>query len=185
MIEHRHAVDFPGVEGRDDARVVELADRLHFALESGDGLGVVHPLFGDHLQGDDAVELGVQGLVDRAHAALAEFLQKAILAERTQGERFGRGVGLGQVLRPGQRGVALGLGGERVVGRRRAELADQRVVRAVERGEHGLALGVAFDEGGHPLGVGVRELSDGIGQKLFASRASGGGHGTDSWLGGE
>ena len=79
--QHRAAVDFAGIVGADDLRVVESADGLHLALEASDGPLVLDAALGQHLQGDDAVQLGVQGLVDRAHAAVPKFLQELVFAK--------------------------------------------------------------------------------------------------------
>ena len=70
-----------GVVGADDLRVVEPADGLHLALEARDGPLVLDAALGHDLQRDHAIQLGVQCLVDRAHAAVPEFLQEFVFAK--------------------------------------------------------------------------------------------------------
>ena len=47
-------------------------DDLRFALEAGEKVGVFQVSLMDHLDGDEAVQAGMKGLVDRRHAALTE-----------------------------------------------------------------------------------------------------------------
>ena len=67
--------------GADDLGVVEPADGLHLALEACDGPLVLDAALGQHLQRDDALQLGVQCLVDRAHAAVPEFREELVFAK--------------------------------------------------------------------------------------------------------
>ena len=45
--------------------------RPHLSLESGDRVFVLHLVAGQHLDGDDLVELAMAGFVDGAHSAFA------------------------------------------------------------------------------------------------------------------
>ena len=64
----------------DDVRMLELADGLDFLLEPGDSVHVARAA-GKNLDGHDSIEFCMEGLVDRAHASLAELLQNLIFAE--------------------------------------------------------------------------------------------------------
>ncbi len=66
------ALDLPGIQGPHDVRVVHASGGLDFAFEAGDGLLVLSAGFRQDLQRHDALQLGVQGLVDHPHAAFAE-----------------------------------------------------------------------------------------------------------------
>ena len=74
-------VDFAGVEGQDDVRMVQRGQRLHLAAEAlqkdGTGLGLGH----HHLDGDRPLHVNVFGLVDDAHAAGAEPVDDTVVAE--------------------------------------------------------------------------------------------------------
>ena len=70
------------VVDRADVRVVQDRGRARLALESLDGLRPVEHLLGDELQGDVTAEPDVLGLVDDAHAALAEHLENAVVGDR-------------------------------------------------------------------------------------------------------
>ena len=78
------AVDIAGVVGLDDVRMVELADGLHLALEAGDRLGVDAGCPWPAPSGPPSFELGVPGLVDRAHAAFAQLGQQLVFAQAAQ-----------------------------------------------------------------------------------------------------
>ncbi len=75
--------------------MVERGQDFGFALETGQPLGVVHEGVGQDLQGDIAVQLGVAGLIDFAHAAGANGGDDFIDAERGAG--FERHVGNGEL----------------------------------------------------------------------------------------
>ena len=55
-----------------DVGVIERGRSLRFALESFQGLPVPREFFRQELQGNGALELGVFGLIDDAHAAAAQ-----------------------------------------------------------------------------------------------------------------
>ena len=67
-----------------------------FATESGDRPLVLQQLGRQHLDGHDAVHLGVDGLVDRAHAAGTELLQELVLAQLLGGRCRCAGFGGGR-----------------------------------------------------------------------------------------
>ena len=60
---------FDAVDGR-DVRMIQRRERLGFAGESREPIGVAGERLGQHLQGDVAIEFGVLGAIDRA---LADF----------------------------------------------------------------------------------------------------------------
>ena len=81
---HRQEMDPAGlarVVGPHDVRMIQPADRLHLATEAADGLGIVQVAVGQDLQGHDLVEVDLPGLVDDAHAAVADFLQQFVVAQ--------------------------------------------------------------------------------------------------------
>ena len=63
------------VEDADDVAVGDETGQDQFLLEALQNVGIVGQFAADDFQGDDAVQLAVHGLVDRAHAAFAEHLQ--------------------------------------------------------------------------------------------------------------
>lgn len=75
-----HLILLAGIGGPDDVWMVEFADRFHFPLEPGDGVGVLESFLGQHLEGDQLVELRMQGLVNGTHAPFAQYFQQAIIA---------------------------------------------------------------------------------------------------------
>ena len=85
------------------------------------------------------------------------------IGQQPPGNRLGPGNG-GVALRFGIYGILL----QRIIRGRTAEVTDQRVFGRVERDQHRLALGIVFDKLGYPLGLGVGELSQGIGGEHLA-----------------
>ncbi len=63
---------------RDDVRMVEGGRRLGFAGEAFAAEGVGEP-FGEDLQGDVAIEAGVAGAPDDAHAAFSGLFDDQVL----------------------------------------------------------------------------------------------------------
>ena len=77
---------------RADVRVVQAGDGLRFALEAGAAVRVGADLGREDLDGDGAVEAGVAGLVDLAHAAGADGGEDLVRAEAgTRREGHGDG----------------------------------------------------------------------------------------------
>ena len=68
----------------DDVRVVEQRRRLRLALEALERLVAGPRPRGERLQGDEAVEDGVVGLVDLAHRAAAELADDPVLADHAR-----------------------------------------------------------------------------------------------------
>lgn len=68
-----------GMEG-DDVGMIEGGDGTRFALETVEPGGVGEG-FGEHLEGDLALEPGVEGEVDLPHSAGAEKAEHAIVGE--------------------------------------------------------------------------------------------------------
>ena len=76
--EERQAVVLAGLVDLDDIGMRELGDGLGLGAESRQAHGThVHP-GEDHLQGDQALQTPVPGLVDHAHAAAPEFLHDVV-----------------------------------------------------------------------------------------------------------
>ena len=69
--------------------MIESGCGLRFALEAGEGAGVVADIFGEKFQRDVAMEAGVFGFVDDAHAAGAEAFEDAIVREGLADELVG------------------------------------------------------------------------------------------------
>ena len=84
------AGDIAGVVGLHDVRVVEPAHRFHFSFETCDGTFVGRLFFGEDFHGNDPVQPGVAGLVDRAHPPLAELGQQFVLAQFSREGCLGR-----------------------------------------------------------------------------------------------
>ena len=56
-------------------------ENLRLSLEPGEAIGVAGELLGENLKGDLPVQLGVGGLVDLSHAALADESGHVVMAE--------------------------------------------------------------------------------------------------------
>ena len=65
----------------DDVRVIEAGGRLRFLHEALASVGVPDLVASEHLQGDEAVQPRVPGLVDGAHAPLAQDLDGLVVEE--------------------------------------------------------------------------------------------------------
>ena len=76
------AVDFAVVMDRDDVRAVQSCRGVGFAAESPLKVLVLRQIRGQHLDGDDAVGVGVMGAPHLAHAAAAQQLDQAVTPER-------------------------------------------------------------------------------------------------------
>ena len=75
------ALGLAGIHGADDVRMVELPDSLHFPLETGDPLRILGQAGEENLDGDKLLELLVPGLIDGAHASLAQLFEQFVFAE--------------------------------------------------------------------------------------------------------
>ena len=81
---HHQEMDAAGlarVVGPHDVRMIQSSDRLHLAAEAADRLGIIQVAMGKDFQGDRLVEIDLPGLVDDAHAAVAQFLQQFVVAQ--------------------------------------------------------------------------------------------------------
>src|SRR5439155_25668858 len=76
----------------DDVRVVEVGGGLGLQAEAGQVLGERQLAGPDHLEGDDAAEGLVTGLVDDAHATLGDLVEQFVLADDAAGRQRGPGV---------------------------------------------------------------------------------------------
>ena len=65
-----------------DVRVIQGRGGPRFALEPFEGLMVLGKVFGQELEGYEAAELGVLGLVYDAHAPAAQLLENAVVRDR-------------------------------------------------------------------------------------------------------
>src|ERR1700747_518592 len=59
--------------------VIQRGGGLRFALEAGESLRIASDFGREELEGHEAVELGVLGLVDDAHPAAAQFFEDVIV----------------------------------------------------------------------------------------------------------
>src|SRR6266849_26402 len=86
----RHAIqEFHGYEGtavllanvvnRADVGMVQCGCGLGFALKTGECLRVTGNLLGQELEGDEAMQPRILGLVDNTHTASAELLDDAVV----------------------------------------------------------------------------------------------------------
>ena len=78
----RQAVDLADVVDLDDVGVPEPGDGLGLDAEPGEVVGPRLLPAADHLQGDQAVQAGLAGLVDDPHAPFAELLQDLVAGDR-------------------------------------------------------------------------------------------------------
>jgi len=92
-----------GVDG-DDVRVAEAGEGLDLALEAGPGVGARLAPGVEELEGDEAVEAGVAGPVDDAHAAAGELAFDRVGADRPHGARVAAADAPGQA-QPGAPGI--------------------------------------------------------------------------------
>jgi hypothetical protein len=69
--------------------MVQGGSSLCLTVESFEGLRVFSEVFGQELQGDKAVQLGVLGLVDDTHASAAELFDDAVVRDGLTDERVG------------------------------------------------------------------------------------------------
>ena len=70
----------------DDVRVAEGRGGLGLLDEALPAVGVGHLVGGQDLDGDGPVEVGVLGLVDGAHAALADLFEDPVVEDRLAGQ---------------------------------------------------------------------------------------------------
>jgi len=82
------ALFLAGVGGSDNVRMLQLANRFHLAFETLDRCFVLHAVGGQDLQCNNLVQLGMQCLVDGAHAAFAQLGQKPVIPDGPQIVRF-------------------------------------------------------------------------------------------------
>ena len=77
--EEMDAVGFFDREDGDDVGVIEGGDGAGFALKTGEAVGIARHIGRQNLEGDVAVEFGVGGAIDLAHAAGAEGADDAVV----------------------------------------------------------------------------------------------------------
>ena len=77
---HHQGALFHAVNGR-DIGMVQRRQHLRFARETRHAVGIGGEGVGQNFDGDFAVELGIGGAIDRAHAALAEFGGDAVMRD--------------------------------------------------------------------------------------------------------
>ena len=85
------AVDLVDLMNRADVGMLDRRGGLGFAAEAFFGVGVLGQPRGEKLQGNGAVEVCIEGLVDHAHPAFAQFFEQAVV-----GNDVLRGGSLGQ-----------------------------------------------------------------------------------------
>lgn len=85
---HRDIVD-PTLGGdivdHDDIGMIEGRSSFGFLHETPAPLRVGHTIRRENLQSDEAVQVGVAGLVDDTHSALAEFLEDLVMSKLLAG----------------------------------------------------------------------------------------------------
>ena len=144
------AVDLPGVISLNDVGMGQLANGQHLALEAGHGLAVASPSAGEDFDGHDPIELRVQGLVDPAHAAAAQFGEHSIFPQHLR--HRGRTAFQARRLVPhdslawhadsvGHCGLELWLGQIGLAAQRHPQAMDERVVGIGQGQDRGLAFG--------------------------------------------
>ena len=78
----------PEIEDVDDAVVANGVDGARFVEEAADGGVVARELGLEHLDGDDAPDLGMHRAIDRAHATRADEPRQLVIAKAfTGGQR--------------------------------------------------------------------------------------------------
>ena len=70
-----------------DVRMLDAGDGLGLATEADDGVRLGACSGKNHLQGDQAFEASLLGLVDHAHAALAQFAEDHVAADGGEPQR--------------------------------------------------------------------------------------------------
>ena len=75
------AVLFADVVDGADVGMVQRGSGLGFAAKALQRLAVLGDVFGEELQGDEAIEPGVFGFVDDAHAATAQLFDDAVVRD--------------------------------------------------------------------------------------------------------
>src|SRR5271157_167815 len=71
----------------DDVGIMEPRYRLGLDLEPGQKVRVILDAGADHLQGDEAVQGPLPGLVDDTHASAAQFLENVVVGDYWPGRR--------------------------------------------------------------------------------------------------
>ena len=74
--DERQAVDLADLVDLDDVGMAEPGDGLGLDPEAGEVVGAGLAAAADHLEGDQAVQARLPGLVDDPHAAFAELLRR-------------------------------------------------------------------------------------------------------------
>ena len=80
--DERQVVDLADLVDLDDVGMAELGDGLGLDAEPGEVVGPGLLPAADHLHRDHAVQPGLAGQVDHAHAPLAELLQELVAGDR-------------------------------------------------------------------------------------------------------
>src|SRR5208283_4762840 len=72
-----------------DVGMVERGSGLRFAAKTAEGRGVANHVIGKKLQGDEAMQAGLFGFVDHAHASAAELLDHLVVRDVLADHDFG------------------------------------------------------------------------------------------------
>ena len=78
----REALVFADIVNGANVWVIEGGGGAGFAAETIEGLRIVRGFFREEFQGDHALETGVFGFVNDAHAAAADFFEDAVMGNR-------------------------------------------------------------------------------------------------------
>ena len=84
------ALVLPDIVDGANVGMVESGRGLSFATETGQSLGIAGEFGGEKLEGDEAMQARVFGLVDDAHAASAEFFGDAVVRDGIGGHAGAR-----------------------------------------------------------------------------------------------
>ena len=75
--------EFADVVNRTDVGMIEGGGRLRFPLETFQSLAILGQGLGQELERDKPVQAGVFSLVDHAHAPATQFLEDAVMRNRS------------------------------------------------------------------------------------------------------
>src|SRR6266478_4926608 len=91
----------PDLMNLHDVRVLQLGDRLGLSLEASQVPGAGVGAGQDHLEGDEALEAALPGLVDNAHSAAPQLRQQFVVSEGADLAAHGWGCRCGKDGDPG------------------------------------------------------------------------------------
>ena len=93
------ALEFACIMRLDDVGMIQFSNGTHLSFEPRDHIGVVESVVRQDFDRNKLVQLCMQGLVDRTHAALPKFLQDSVFTDRLNWQSRRVGGALSCVLR--------------------------------------------------------------------------------------